>query len=486
VFSYGAATPLVPLMLLGFPLMTAALFMLVPPRRAVLWSCLIAALFLPEGAYVFRGLPEYSKYSALSVVLLAAIALDGGRPLRVRLSWIDLPMAVWCIGRVATSLSNDLGLYDGLSNMLQWLVMFGLPYWLGRTYFSDADGIRELAQGIVIGGLLYLPLCLFEVRFSPQLHLNVYGYLTVPFYLLQRYGGYRPMVFMDSSLQVGMWMSAATVVAWWLGGSGAVKRVLGVPTKWAAWALLVTTILCKTAGAITLALVGILLFSTARIGKRALPLAAALIVVGSYPVIRGLGILDAERILSAAGTVYDADRLRSLGVRLTSEDMYIDHAAERPLFGWGGYGRGDVVVEGLGRSIPDGLWVIALSRAGWLAVAALIAMYLLPAYLLIRRERAAAWTRPGLAPAAALSVLLVLYWVDCLSNAMVTPVLVVAMGAGNGWFASARIAAKGAAPAPSEPTPPAAGEVPKPSRPASLARALTERRRNRGSGSLGP
>jgi hypothetical protein len=265
-----------------------------------------------------------------------------------------------------------------------------------------------------------------------------------------------------------------------------VKRVLGVPTRWAAWALLVTTILCKTAGAITLALVGILLFSTARIGKRALPLAAALIVVGSYPVIRGLGILDAERILSAAGTLYDADRLRSLGVRLNSEDMYIDHAAKRPVFGWGGYGRGDVVVEGLGRSIPDGLWVIALSRAGWLAVAALMGMYLLPTYLLLRRQRATAWTRPELAPAAALSVLLVLYWVDCLSNAMVTPVLVVAMGAANGWFASARIAAKAAAPAPFEPTPPAEGDVPERPRPPSLARGLTERRRNRGPGSLGP
>ena len=33
------------------------------------------------------------------------------------------------------------------------MVRWQLPYLIGRLYFSDAEGLRELAIGIVIGGL---------------------------------------------------------------------------------------------------------------------------------------------------------------------------------------------------------------------------------------------------------------------------------------------------------------------------------------------
>jgi hypothetical protein len=179
------------------------------------------------------------------------------------------------------------------------------------------------------------------------------------------------------------------------------------------------------------------MFYAIKTWKRSLPLALLVALVGSYPLLRGTGALDAEAVKSAAAIVFDEQRVESLGVRLRSEDLYIEHAAERWLLGWGGYGRGEVFVDGT-RSIPDGLWVIALSRAGWLAVFSLAALYLIPPTLLVRRHRAAIWTQPDFAPIAALNVLLVLYWVDCLSNAMVTPVLVVAIGAAQGWFAERR------------------------------------------------
>jgi hypothetical protein len=190
--------------------------------------------------------------------------------------------------------------------------------------------------------------------------------------------------------------------------------------------------------------------------------------------LRGSGLVDAEAVKSVASLAFDSERVASLGVRLRSEDMYIEHAADRPLLGWGGYGRGEVVVDGE-RSIPDGLWVIALSRAGWVAVVALVCLYLIPPFLLIRRHRARIWTLPEFAPIAVLHLLLVLYWVDCLSNAMVTPVLIVAIGAAQGWFAVARpfalaaTASAAPAPEPDRPGPPA-----EPSLPAapSLARSL--------------
>jgi hypothetical protein len=478
-FSDGGATFLVPIALLGFPVFVLALFASLGARKAALWSFLLGFLFLPNGGYVALGLPEYTKETAVSLsVLLASILLDGARPLRTRPSWVDLPMLVWCTSRIATSVSNDLGLYDGLSTSLVQILGWGVPYWLGRTYFSDRQGLLELARGIVIGGLLYLPLCLWEIRTSPQLHSLLYGFSPVRFYMVLRYGGYRPMVFMSGSLMVAMWMATATVICTWLSGSGALKRIAGVPTRWLALALGITTVLCKGFGAFTLMFIGIGIYLAARVFKQGLPLILMLALVASYPVVRGTGILSAERILGTASLAYDELRLQSLEVRVTSEDLYIDHAAQRPLLGWGGWGRGEANSEEK-RSVPDGLWVIALSRAGWLAVMALLFMYLLPVFLFVRRYRAGSWTRPELAPLAAFCVMMTIYWIDCLANAFPNLILILMMGATHSWFANRRSLAEAAAPTvatsgKSE----AAGEA----KPASLARGLSRRRRLLGRG----
>jgi hypothetical protein len=434
-FSSASATWLVPILLLGWPFVVAVLFARLRARDAVVWAFVIGFLFLPEGAYVVQGLPEYTKQTATSLaVLLCSLAFDGARMLRWRPHWLDLPVFVWCLGRVATSLSNGLGFYDGLSNLLLQFFSWGLPYWIGRTYLSDSDGVRALARGVLVGGLLYLPLCLWELRFSPQLHSDLFGFRAVHFKMMKRYGGYRPIVFTQSSLLVAMWMAAATVSCAWLSASGAVRRVFGMPTRALLLPLAITTVLCKALGAITLMIAGLGMLFCARRLRWAMPVIAVLAIAGAYPALRGSGLMDADALLSASGVLYDADRQNSLAVRLTSEDLYIDHVAERPILGWGGWGRGDIVVEGIGRSIPDGLWVIALSRAGWLAVAALALMYLTPVLALVRRP-VASWTTPEVGPFAALAVVLLLYWVDCLSNAMLNPILILSIGGATGWVA---------------------------------------------------
>ena len=46
---------------------------------------------------------------------------------------------------------------------INWL----LPYLVGRLYLTDAEGLREFALGIIIGGVCLIPLCLFEIKMSP-------------------------------------------------------------------------------------------------------------------------------------------------------------------------------------------------------------------------------------------------------------------------------------------------------------------------------
>ena len=137
------------------------IFGLFPPRRAVLISFIAGWMFLPMFGYQLTGFPDYTKVTATSIgVLLAAFIFDGARLFSFRIKLVDLPMFAFCLVPLFSSLNNGLGLYNGLSSCLQQTVTWGLPWYIGRCYFSDLEGMRELAIGIFIGGLVYLPFCL--------------------------------------------------------------------------------------------------------------------------------------------------------------------------------------------------------------------------------------------------------------------------------------------------------------------------------------
>ena len=69
------------------------LFAILPPRRAVLVGLLGGWLFLPVARYELSGLPDYSKFSAISFGLLLGIFLfDLRRLLEFRPRWVDVFM----------------------------------------------------------------------------------------------------------------------------------------------------------------------------------------------------------------------------------------------------------------------------------------------------------------------------------------------------------------------------------------------------------
>ena len=117
-----------------------------PPRRAVLAGFLFAWLFLPVAEYQFKFLPELNKMTVTSIsVLLGAALFDGTRMLNFRPRWFDVPIGVLCLAPVASSLANGLGVYDGLSECLRQVLRWGVPYVIGRLYFSDLRGLAALA-----------------------------------------------------------------------------------------------------------------------------------------------------------------------------------------------------------------------------------------------------------------------------------------------------------------------------------------------------
>ncbi|NJL30323.1 MAG: hypothetical protein HC898_01095 [Phycisphaerales bacterium] len=73
-------------------------------------------------------------------VLLGTLMVDAGRITRIRLHWLDAPMAVWCVAPLLASLTNGLGLYDGMSALLNQTLTWGVTYLIGRIYFTMPRG----------------------------------------------------------------------------------------------------------------------------------------------------------------------------------------------------------------------------------------------------------------------------------------------------------------------------------------------------------
>jgi len=420
------------LILLGWIPLVVVLFASLPSRRAVIAAFLLAWLFLPMAEYRIQGLPDYTKMSATCLgVILGTMLFDLPRLLSVRPGWTDLPMAIWCVCPLASSVSNGLGVYDGLSAVLNQFTTWGLPYLIGRLHFTDAASLKELAVGIFVGGLLYVPLCLYEIRMSPQLHTMLYGFHQHSFAQTMRWGGWRPTVFMQHGLMVGMWMCMASLLGLWLWMSGTVRRVWGVPTGWLLLPLLITAILCKSTGALALLVLGLLSLLTARWLRSPLAVWALLILSPLYMTLRAGGQWSGQSLVTLAERLTGQQRAGSLQYRMHNEDLLAARALQRPLFGWGGWGRARVIDETSGRdiSVTDGLWIIALGNHGVVGLASLTASMLLPGVILCLRRRVGEWSMPAFSPAAVLAVVVTLYMIDGVLNAMINPVFILLAGA---------------------------------------------------------
>lgn len=406
-----------------------------PARQAVILGFIVAWLFLPQKEFSLPGLPDYTKMSATCFgILLATIIFDIGRFRLFKFSWLDLPMLVWCLCPLASSISNDLGIYDGLSSVLSQSVIWGIPYFLGRLYLNSLIGLRQLAIAIFLGGLVYVPLCLFEIKMSPQLHRIVYGFSPYSFAQTVRYGGYRPSVFMQHGLEVGMWMMAATLIGIWLWKSKVIKQLRGIPIIWPIAALLVTFILIKSTGAYFLLLIGIAVMLCAWQFRTSVILIFTIALINFYLVQNALTeTYVTDQLVSSLEQVVPQERIKSLEFRFNNEELLTDRARKRINFGWGGWGRSRIYEydwEGklIDVSITDSLWVITFGQYGLVGLSSLFLTFFLPAINFIRRYPAALWFDPRISSAAAIVVVMILYTIDSLFNGLINPIFILACG----------------------------------------------------------
>lgn len=424
-------TIFVPIAMFGWLAVVVLLFAMLPPRRAVLTAFIGGWLFLPMAAYSLPGLPDYTKMSATCFGILGAVILfDARRLMTFRPAWFDLPMAIWCVCPFASSMSNGLGPWDGFTAAVAQTVTWGLPYLIGRMYFNDMDAIRELAIAVFIGGLIYIPFCLIEMRISPQLHRMVYGYHQHDFIQTIRGDGYRPMVFMQHGLMVAMWMTTAALLGFWLWRRQVLTSLFRIPMSVLVGAVSLIALLSRSFGAMGLLVVGAgaLWFTTTT--RSRLALIVILAVPGTYMTVRATGMWDGRNAVRLVESTVGLDRSRSLSERFRFEGILLEKARQQPVYGWGGWGRNRVYNDrGDDITKTDGLWIITLGKFGVVGLVSMTLMMQMPLMLVTRKVPPAMWGHPTVAPLAVLAIIPGLYAVDCLPNAMINPIFILIVGA---------------------------------------------------------
>jgi hypothetical protein len=434
--------PTVPLMMWGWIPFTLFLFRKLPPHRAAVASLILGWMFLPQYTYRFPGIPDYSKMAAASIaVLVATSAYASGRFSKLRWEWHDGIMFVWCLTPFFASVDNGLGLYDGVAAAKNYFTSWFVPYVVGRLYLSGWNELRDLAWAIFLGGLVYTPLAAYEIVMSPQLHNKFYGWHPHDFIQSVRGNTYRPVIFMHHGLMVGMWMMAASLVGTLLWRTGKLPFLADlvvlarlpavlrkIPPRVSLLALLLVFVASKSMGATAMFLQAwIILELSVRFRTKFLILALALSTPWSmYQKINGTdnGHKTVEFIRK-----YNEDRAASLEYRLINEEMLVSKAMERPVFGWGGWGRSRIIdQDGKDIAVTDAYWVIVLGTTGIVGITCFCLVVLLPPLRFLWRFPKDGWAHPLGLLSWGVVLQLPLYAADCLLNDMANPIYMCIAG----------------------------------------------------------
>ena len=417
----------IPAWLLVYALMpTARLY------RALIGTYLVGFFFLPHLSIPIPGLPDFDREAAIMyAMLLGVLVFDMGRILAFRPRWYDLPMLVLCLAPGFSSLSNDLGIWDGLSEVVRAGVSWGIPYLVGRLYLKSPEAFRDLAIGFIIFAMIYVPLSLWEMRMSPQLHLQVYGFsprkntARGAFYPFQ----FKPFVFMGKTFFVAMTFAVATVFTTAL-SLGRTRRAIWVfPLFLLIPGFFVVTVMTKVWSAILLMVIGLSVLAWTRMTRTRIALICCVLVVPLYIGTRIMGEWSGNTVVEMIRPISE-QKAKSFQVRLENEDQLAAKAMERPVFGWGAWGRGRIYSDYDGRNLSrtDGLWVILLNKNGFVGMLAwLVAMYL-PLLLFLRTMPPGEWLTRENAIISAMAIVLSMHMIDMIPNAFRNPVFFIGAG----------------------------------------------------------
>lgn len=467
-----------------WPLVVIALFRKRPLDEALAWSIIGGYMLLPQvSAFDLPLLPAWNKDlvpSLFAAIMCFALVLadkqhrpptasraNAAHPRRPannqrQINPFDVKrgkVLFWALlillfgSPFITGLSNTepvihgirsvagMRIYDSFSMNLDLLVGLA-PFFLARRFLATPESHVVLLRVLVIACLGYSILALWELRMSPRLNRDVYGFFAHSWSQHIRYGGYRPILFLYHGIWVAILFSLGTIAAAALWRHYLADRKAGswfLATLW----LFGVTVLCKSVGAIVIAVVLLLLVLLCSTRVQMLTAAAIATAVLIYPTLRGADVIPTEQVLSFFSRI-DPVRAGTLEYRFEGEDMLLERANEKPLAGWGSWGRNRVNNDwGGNATATDGYWVIVIGVYGWLGYIAQFSL-LGGAIILLTMNR----RRLNLSHASVgLCVVMAAALTDLIPNATISPVVWLIAGALMGRYQTATATAKQTDPA---------------------------------------
>ncbi len=418
--------------ILAWPVVAIALFSLRPRSEALAWTILGGLLALPiQAALKIEMVPALDKFAVASLAavigcfLFPARSNDGPR-LSGSLKFL---LSIYILSPIVTSVLNGdliiigarilpgVGYYDGISAAVSQLIAIA-PLLLGYRFVSRAADVRAVIRVLVIAGLAYSVLMLFEIRFSPQLSRWIYG-VSPSFDIEMRYGGFRPVVFMSNGLMATMFLSTALI------GAATLDRLRVKVGPVSAFAVAsyfgFVLLLSKSAASLGYGLLGgaTARWSSPKFQVRVAAMIAVIALV--YPLLRISEAVPTREVVDIAEIIVNHERAYSLKFRFDEEEKLLARANERLWFGWGRFGRNRVYDDqGKDTSITDGQWILTLGQfgiVGFFAQFGLLTFPLFCAAVRIRRLRSA----QEAVLCASLSIIIAFTVLDQLPNASITP-----------------------------------------------------------------
>jgi hypothetical protein len=372
-------------MIIFWPFIAIILYKKLDTVTATFWTIVGGYMFLPVGTVIdFPMIPEIGKDEISAVAAFIGcrfiknenIALFGANTIQKFIIILLLIIPFINIFFNADPMfdgrfwKQGLTIYDAVSKILsQYLEL--LVFVIAVNVVKKRDDIEKIVRLLVIAGLIYSLLVLIEIRLSPQLHTWIYGFFPHIFNQQMRGDGFRAVVFMGHGLLVGIFYfvcvcSAAIQVKI----SSQQEKIRNICIF---IYLFLVLILQKSMGSFGLGLlisIGILLFA---ISKQKLIIKLLVVIFVLYPTLSILNLIPYEAI-TAFISDYSADRAQSTNYRFTNEVDLVQHAYEKFLIGWGGWGR-----NMLWDSVTDGYWIIIYGVYGAVYFCALFGLFIMGA-----------------------------------------------------------------------------------------------------------
>lgn len=417
-------------------------FKTLAPRTAALTLFFGGWLFAPVGVFppgsaaaehpywlVGSALPSdmllHKAWLVPCAVLFGALLFDRGSLRAWRPTWLDAPIAAWCLWPLLQSLLFVAGPQPpGTLASLYLFGTWGLTWFIGRVWCKGREGMVALVSALALAGAACLPFALLEGVFGAR----TYGWIFEPHPFRndgdERYLGWRPLGFFENGNQYGLWVALSAAVALW---AALARAALPRHAALLAVVCVLIALAAQSVGAIVLVALGVAALAlSSRLRPRTL-IAAVLAAAIGVSAVYVSGVVPVARIANdtSAGRAVVA-AIKSVGRgsftwRIAQDQRALPLATARPLVGTGQWDWWRAQP-----SRPWGLALLLLGQYGLIGVALASSALLLPA-------ARAAWRTPRgdpLAPQALpwmLALVVLLAMLDAVLNSFVFfPALLIA------------------------------------------------------------